>query len=329
MAGGAGPAETAPASLDHELNFVGRMLKMAGRYKVILLNDSHAGLARRSSTSSKPADDAEPDGTAAVKASAKIRKLLMRLQGKFMSEDGTKIDYVGVRTSELYPDFLKEVDGLVHVNPASITTDERKAFFLNVYHVLTIHALTLYGKRVSGFYSRIAYNIGGLTYSLDDIEHGVLRNNTNHPSSNRLCFPDGDPRARCAVPLDARIHTALNCGATSCPGIHVYSDKVDVVLEESARAFLASSATVDLATATVTLPKLFKWYSMDFGENENEVLNWVESRAGGELKEKIGMVRKAPRVRIAFAKYDWGLNSMGDSVKKLRSRSPTPGTIAG
>jgi len=40
-------------------------------------------------------------------------------------------------------------------------------------------------------------------------------------------------------------------------------------------------------------------------------------------------VRKAPRVRIAFAKYDWGLNSMGDSVKKLRSRSPTPGTIAG
>ena len=30
MAGGAGPAETAPASLDHELNFVGRMLKMAG-----------------------------------------------------------------------------------------------------------------------------------------------------------------------------------------------------------------------------------------------------------------------------------------------------------
>ena len=42
--------------------------------------------------------------------------------------------------------------------------------------------------------------------------------------------------------------------------------------------------------ATVTLPKLFKWYSMDFGENENEVLNWVESRAGGELKEKIGMV---------------------------------------
>ena len=110
---------------------------------------------------------------------------------------------------------------------------------------------------------------------------------------------------------------------------HEDSDKVDLVLEQSATAFLAASTTVNFETVTVTLPKLFKWYAVDFGKNDTEVLNWVEARADGELKEEIGMVRKSPRVRIAFAKYDWGLNSMGSSVKKLRSKSPTQGTIAG
>ena len=50
-----------------------------------------------------------------------------------------------------------------------------------MYNALTIHGLAV-AERLPGsvlevgqFWSRTAYLIGGLVYSLDDIEHGVLR----------------------------------------------------------------------------------------------------------------------------------------------------------
>ncbi len=52
---------------------------------------------------------------------------------------------------------------------------------VDVYNALTIHGL-LEAEQVPGsvlqvnrFWQDTAYNIGGLVYSLDDIEHGVLR----------------------------------------------------------------------------------------------------------------------------------------------------------
>lgn len=50
-----------------------------------------------------------------------------------------------------------------------------------MYNALTIHGLAV-GEQlpssvleVAGFWSVTCYNIGGLVYSLDDIEHGILR----------------------------------------------------------------------------------------------------------------------------------------------------------
>ena len=41
--------------------------------------------------------------------------------------------------------------------------------------------------QVPGFWSITCYNIGGLVYSLDDIEHGVLRANKGH-SNHTIVF---------------------------------------------------------------------------------------------------------------------------------------------
>ena len=112
---------------------------------------------------------------------------------------------------------------------------QRKAFFINVYNSLTIHAMvrqtqlykfTTNPKEVSGFFDKHCYCIGGHIYSLDDIEHGALRDNTGHPSSERPRFDEGDPRIRAVCsPLDPRLHFALNCGARSCPPIRVYLEE--------------------------------------------------------------------------------------------------------
>ena len=86
----------------------------------------------------------------------------------------------------------------------------------------------------ASFFSKYSYVIGGLPYSCDDIEHGVLRNNQASPAHvlsllgmKRLAprtFAHGDRRQRmCIDPPDPRIHFALVCGAKSCPPIKTYS----------------------------------------------------------------------------------------------------------
>ena len=57
-----------------------------------------------------------------------------------------------------------------------------------------------------------------MSFSLDDIEHGILRRNArNH-------IEVGDSKLTHMVDkVDYRIHFALNCGAQSCPAIAFYT----------------------------------------------------------------------------------------------------------
>lgn len=69
------------------------------------------------------------------------------------------------------------------------------------------------------FWSRMAYQIGEYNFSLDDIEHGILRSNRVHPSKKITFFSDSDPRMKLRVrTFDPRIHFALNCGARVIKG---------------------------------------------------------------------------------------------------------------
>ena len=69
-------------------------------------------------------------------------------------------------------------------------------------------------KSLDLFY-RHAYKVGGLVFTLDEMEHGVLRCNRGHPSNPGIpTFQDeNDPRRDLALKhFDPRIHFALNCG---------------------------------------------------------------------------------------------------------------------
>ena len=98
-------------------------------------------------------------------------------------------------------------------------------------------------EKVPGFWKIHAYKIGGQVFNLDEIEHGVLRSNRGknwyfikffennylswpgHPSAGKPEFSDSDPRHKMALTsLDPRIHFALNCGASSCPPIRIYTE---------------------------------------------------------------------------------------------------------
>jgi hypothetical protein len=116
---------------------------------------------------------------------------------------------------------------------------ERIAFFINTYNALIVHGTVVHGtpsnllKRLK-FFGSCIYSIGGVNYSADDIEHGILRANATSPASvgallglpilKKPQFRDGDPRRSVVVdPMDPRIHFALVCGAQSCPPIKLYT----------------------------------------------------------------------------------------------------------
>ena len=63
------------------------------------------------------------------------------------------------------------------------------AFFINIYNALIVHATIVKGvpddtfKRLK-FFDEAKYDIGGLQYSANDIEHGVLRSNRPSPGGD-------------------------------------------------------------------------------------------------------------------------------------------------
>ncbi len=146
---------------------------------------------------------------------------------------------------------------------------DRLAFWLNVYNALVLHGIVSLGVRTSvlrvwNFFGRVSYRVGGLTFSLDDIEHGLLRGNRRRALPPLRPFGSRDPRLALAVtPPDPRYHCAVTCGAASCPPVGVYrADAVDAQLDLAARNFV--NQEVALAGHRVLCSRLFKWYREDF-----------------------------------------------------------------
>lgn len=186
----------------------------------------------------------------------RLRVSITSLKGSHMSEDGTQVDYNGMAASKQFRDYIETSALLANLKPEHFPEDKKKAFFLNIYNSMTVHAMVhqaqLQGslpqapKDVAGFWKIHCYNIGGLIYSLDDIEHGVLRANKGHPAAKSPQFLPSDPRLAVALTsLDPRIHFALNCGARSCPPIRIYTqDRMETQLDLATKAFLSQEVEV-------------------------------------------------------------------------------------
>lgn len=164
------------------------------------------------------------------------------------------------------------IRGLAKADLSLLTNDtEKKAFWINVYNGLTSYWIIEKGIQKSmlerpflTFFSKIT--IGGFSFSLNDIEHGILRNNQNTPYKIWRQFSDKDARNQFKVKqLDYRIHFALNCGAKSCPAIaHYNAENLDAQLQLAEEDFLAQGFLINEAKKTISCSKIFKFYKKDF-----------------------------------------------------------------
>jgi hypothetical protein len=210
---------------------------------------------------------------------------------------------------------LAKYSGALHtVDPIALAgEDTRLAFWINVYNALVRHVVWKEGARGSvifqlGMFRRAAYAIGGRRYSLDVIEHGLLRANRRLPLSFSRALAAGDPRLEAAPRTsDPRIHFALNCGARSCPPIRVYlSGAIHKQLDLAAGAYFASEASLDREARRVVLPRLMKYYAADFGARDDALrfaAEYLEAADGAWLREN------ARRVSIRYSPYDWTIGN--------------------
>lgn len=276
-------------------------------------------------------EDGSSQGAVSAAALAKsLRMSMLGLKSQFMSDDGSSVNYEALRESEAFKEYVKLTADLRKIDLGDLPPPARRAFLINVYNCLCIHALTegLLSSFPGGSLSRLklyaksSYQIGGDVYSLNDIENGVLRN--NKPSAAPWAknpFDEGDPKLAFCIDCDPRIHFALNCAANSCPPIAVYdvedSDKFDRQLDLATKGFLGSKSNVllDKAKKTAELSMLFQWYASDFTDSGDDkgLLEWLmkngDEHTKAEMESFLGSLEVGESPTLKYFVYDWAVNS--------------------
>lgn len=170
------------------------------------------------------------------------------------------------------------------------SNDEQIAYWINAYNAYTIKLIIDHypvnsirdikdGDKDAWHIPFI--EIGGKTYTLDDIENTMLRGQFN----------------------DARVHFAINCASISCPPLwdEAYTaDRIQLDLKLAAKKFINDSRYNILSANHVQVSKIFEWYAKDFINEENSVLEY--------LNKYTSRLEISKTASLSYFDYNWGLN---------------------
>lgn len=192
----------------------------------------------------------------------------------------------------------KYLKALQAIKPSHFNKAVQKAYWINLYNALTVQlilenypvkSITKLGEKFFAFgpWDDEIASVAGITLSLNDIEHKILR----------------------PIFKDARIHYAVNCASFSCPNLsnHAFTAaNSEQLLNNGAHDYINHTRAVALEKNELKLSSIYEWYLIDFGNSTNSLLKHLIDYAEGDLKQKL----------IAFEvdsgdiehHYDWQLN---------------------
>ncbi len=181
--------------------------------------------------------------------------------------------------------------------PAGATQEEKLAFWINAYNAVTVkgilreypttsirnHTAKLYGYNI---WKDLQLLVGGNAYSLEGIEHEVLRKM-------------GEPR----------IHFAIVCASIGCPrllGEAYTAERVDDQLTLNAQAFFADPTKfkADPRSGNIQVSPILDWFASDFGVDAAAQMKTIAPYVPAAAQP----LAKSGRVRVSYLDYDWGLN---------------------
>ena len=212
--------------------------------------------------------------------------------------DGVLFNAVDYSELRLDGSFSKLVNNLTLYSPQNLKSHDGKlAFWINVYNVFAVKIVAdnypvQSIKDVGGLFKSVwkleAGIVGGKGYSLNEIEHQILRKME-----------------------EPRIHAAIVCASISCPDLSkdVFDSKnINKQLDSTMRSFLANSGKgmkVDAHGKRIFLSSIFDWFEEDF-KISGGVLKFVEPYIPLSYQQLL----KGRSSSISYMSYNWSLNGI-------------------
>lgn len=206
-----------------------------------------------------------------------------------VTDDGC-VDYEGlIKDSTAVNEYLAMLES--HHPNDSWTEDERFAYWANAYNGFIVRIMIrnyplssirdLNGSLVDRVWFRNFIKIEGAVYSLNDIEHNILR-----------------PKFE-----DARVHAAINCASISCPPLFnkaFEAKTLDSQLDYVTKKWINDPTRNKLTSEKVEISKIFSWFSKDFTKGNQTVIDFLN---------KYSEVKINADADISYLDYDWGINN--------------------
>lgn len=211
--------------------------------------------------------------------------------GKQGGIEGMMVNYAGWSKDSRHTQAMEKITG---ATPETLHDRQAlMAFWINAYNLLTIdlivknqekESIKNLGSLFTSPWKKHEWQIGGKNYTLDEIEHEILR-------------PMGDPR----------IHMAINCASLSCPDLRpepYIAEKLDSQLDEQVANFLKNKQKGMRQNGSMAeVSSIFKWFGEDFGVEKGVVAFINKHRQSATPVKEIS----------SYMDYNWQLNGYWNS----------------
>ena len=204
-----------------------------------------------------------------------------------VSNEG-KIDYKGfIRDKFLFDEYFTS---LSNNYPSQDSEDtEKLAYWVNLYNAIVMKMIiddypVKSINDIKNPWKKKSITINNISYSLDDIEHTVLRK-MNEP----------------------RIHFLLNCAATSSPKLwnRAYTHRnITTALEERTIDYINDPSKNSISENEIGISKVFEWYVNDF--DDGNIISYLNKFSKTKIKKGTD---------IKYLDYDWNLNEKGTVIE--------------
>jgi len=153
----------------------------------------------------------------------------------------------------------------------------------------------------------------GLPFSLDIIQHGILRANRAWPLFAHRPLADGDPRLQWVLSnVDPTVHFALSIHSESSPYLRIFESKtLESQLLSATEDFLSTNVQVLYKEKRlVVLPQVFQTYVKDFGDFDPEkdaaqlIDRWVLPHLSGNKQKLLQSFLQEGQFDVQYI-YSW------------------------
>ncbi|QNL22478.1 DUF547 domain-containing protein [Hyphobacterium sp. CCMP332] len=172
-------------------------------------------------------------------------------------------------------------------------SEEKLSYWINAYNAFTLQLIidnyplssikdlnsSISIPFVNTIWDKPFILISDFSYSLNDIEHGILRKQFNEP----------------------RIHFAINCASVSCPNLRneaYTAENLNRQLNMQSRLFISDETKNLIDNQNLKISKIFSWFGSDFTKN-GTLIEFLNKYSDVEINEN---------AEISYNEYDWSLN---------------------